>query len=321
MFWEITKFDDESFSRFIYKPYKDCGMKSIFLGLFVLCWSVVVGRASERELTINTPTGKVYGTLMAPEQDTKQVVVLLICGSGATDRDGNNPQMQGNSIRYLAEDLCAKGIASLRYDKRGVARSVESAMPEQDIRLSTYDRVVVVGHSEGAKIGTMASAGNSRVTGLVLLAGAGRPTDEILKAQIRQTSPMVLGSVSSIIDTLKTGRKVEQVPQMLYALFRPSVQPYLISDFAVDPVTVLRGVDVPVLIIQGDKDLQIGVEDARLLQEARPDAELVIIPNMNHVLKPCASTDMAVQMETYVKPDLRIEPQVACEIADFIERL
>ncbi len=167
----------------------------------------------------------------------------------------------------------------------------------------------------------MASAGNSRVAGLVLLAGAGRPTDEILKAQIRQTSPMVLESVSSIIDTLKTGRMVEQVPQMLYALFRPSVQPYLISDFAVDPVEVLQGVDVPVLIIQGDKDLQIGVEDARLLQEVRPDAELVIIPNMNHVLKPCVSTDMAVQMETYVKPDIRIEPQVAREIADFIEQL
>lgn len=311
-------------------------MKSVFCGLLVLCWSLAVCKASERELTIDTPTGKVYGTLMTPEQDTKRVVVLLICGSGATDRDGNNPQMKGNSIRYLAEDLCAKGVASLRYDKRGIARSVESAMPEQDIHISTYvedakgwiealskdyDRVVVVGHSEGAKIGTMASAGNSRVAGLVLLAGAGRPTDEILKTQIRQTLPMVLESVSSIIDTLKMGRMVEQVPQMLYALFRPSVQPYLISDFAVDPVAVLQGVDVSVLIIQGDKDLQIGVEDARLLQEARPDAELVIIPNMNHVLKPCVSTDMAVQMETYVKPDLRIEPQVAREIADFIERL
>jgi len=308
-------------------------MKSVFCGLLVLCWSLAMSKASERELTIDTPTGKVYGTLMTPEQDTKRVVVLLICGSGATDRDGNNPQMKGNSIRYLAEDLCAKGVASLRYDKRGIARSVESAMPEQDIHISTYvkdakggiealskdyDRVVVVGHSEGAKIGTMASAGNSRVAGLVLLAGAGRPTDEILKTQIRQTSPMVLESVSSIIDTLKTGRMVEQVPQMLYALFRPSVQSYLISDFAVDPVEVLQGVDVPVLIIQGDKDLQIGVEDARLLQEARPDAELVIIPNMNHVLKPCVSTDMAVQMETYVKPDIRIEPLVAREIADLL---
>lgn len=311
-------------------------MKSVFCGLLVLCWSLALSRASERKLTIDTPTGKVYGTLMMPEQDTKRVVVLLICGSGATDRDGNNPQMKGNSIRYLAEDLCAKGVASLRYDKRGIARSVESAIPEQDIRISTYvedakgwiealskdyDRVVVVGHSEGAKLGTMASAGNSRVAGLVLLSGAGRPTDEILKTQIRQISPMVLESVSSIIDTLKTGREVELVPQMLYALFRPSVQPYLISDFAVDPVVVLQGVDVPVLIIQGDKDLQIGVEDARLLQEARPDAKLVIIPNMNHVLKPCVSTDMAVQMETYVKPDIRIEPQVAREIADFIERL
>ena len=113
-------------------------MKSVFCGLLVLCWSLAVSKASERELTIDTPTGKVYGTLMTPEQDTKRVVVLLICGSGATDRDGNNPQMKGNSIRYLAEDLCAKGVASLRYDKRGIARSVESAMPEQDIHISTY---------------------------------------------------------------------------------------------------------------------------------------------------------------------------------------
>ena len=126
-------------------------MKSVFCGLLVLCWSLAMSKASERELTIDTPTGKVYGTLMTPEQDTKRVVVLLICGSGATDRDGNNPQMKGNSIRYLAEDLCAKGVASLRYDKRGIARSVESAMPEQDIHISTW-RMLKVGLKRGVRI-------------------------------------------------------------------------------------------------------------------------------------------------------------------------
>ena len=244
--------------------------------------------------------------------------------------------MKSNSIRYLAEDLYDHGVPSLRYDKRGVAKSAKSGPAEKDVRLSTfvddagrwidvlsrdYKSVIVVGHSEGAKIGTLASIGNPKVSGLVLLAGTGRPTDEILKMQVRQNSPMILESVSAIVDTLKLGKTVENVPQMLNALFRPSVQRFLISDFAVDPAAELQKIECPVLIIQGDKDIQVGVGEANLLHDARPASKLVVIQDMNHVLKECTSTDMAVQMETYVKPDIGIKSQVAREIADFLDKL
>jgi fermentation-respiration switch protein FrsA (DUF1100 family) len=121
------------------------------------------------------------------------------------------------------------------------------------------------------------------------------------------------------IDDLKQGKLVGNVPPDLYALFRPSVQPYLISLFQYDPQEEIAKLKIPVLILQGDLDIQVSEEDAELLHEANPNTKKVIIENMNHVLKNSKSMDMNEQLEdSYNNPKSPVNEQLVKEIVGFV---
>lgn len=292
---------------------------------------------AEQDIILKTPTGEIHGSLLTPENNpAKKVVGLIVCGSGPTDRNGNNPQMQNNSIKYLAEDLCKAGIASVRYDKRGIAASAAAAPAEKDLRFSTYtedvkawiemlskdyDEIIVIGHSEGALLATLAAIENPHVSALIVIAGTGRPADQVLKAQLSDQPAAITQAVTSIVDSLKSGFQVKDIPVVLTSLFRPSVQPYLISWFAIDPAQSIAQVHVPVLIVQGDKDIQVSTEDAEILHRANPRAKKIIIPNMNHVFKTCTTTDKAAQIPLYCNPDNKNIPELSTDIIDFINNL
>jgi pimeloyl-ACP methyl ester carboxylesterase len=241
--------------------------------------------------------------------------------------------MPNNSIRFLAEDLYSAGIPSVRYDKRGIAASFASGSKEEDLRFShyvddarawidllskEYKRVVVIGHSEGAQIGVLAAIDNPNVAAVVTVAGAGRKADETLKAQLAEQSQTLLETAEPFIESLKNGKTIADVPPKLTSLFRPSVQPYLISWFAQDPTVEIARLTVPVLIIQGETDIQVLPEDAILLQKAQPQATMRLIPNMNHVLKECSTTDMVIQMQTYTNPKQKNHPALSSEIIGFL---
>jgi len=290
--------------------------------------------AIETEIVLRTSSGDLFASILMPENDLKDIVVLFICGSGPTDRNGNNPQMSNNSIRFLAEDLSMAGIPSVRYDKRGIAASTASGGREEDLRFSNYvddarswidllsrnyKRVIVVGHSEGAQIGVLASIDNPKVEAVVTIAGVGRKLDEVLKNQLADQSATLLEMAEPFIENLKNGHTVSDVPPILSALFRPSVQPYIISWFATDPAAEIAKLTVPVLIIQGETDIQVLPEDAVLLQKAQPHAILSIIPNMNHIFKECSTKDRILQVQTYMNPNLKNIPALCPEIVGFIE--
>jgi pimeloyl-ACP methyl ester carboxylesterase len=149
--------------------------------------------AHSEAVTLATPMGEVYGTLLLPSAPGPVPVVLLIAGSGPTDRDGNSPLLPGGgpaSLRLLAEALADHGIASLRYDKRGIGASKMTPEHLKTLRFDSYvddaeawakrlqgdsrfSRVVIAGHSEGALIGTLAA---QRLHGVALVSiyGAGK---------------------------------------------------------------------------------------------------------------------------------------------------
>jgi len=152
--------------------------------------------------TLATATGTLHGTLLAPQGGPAVPVVLIHPGSGPTDRDGNSPLLAGknNSLRLLAEGLAARGIATLRIDKRGIAESAAALGTEADLRLETlaadaaawlellrrdprFDRVIVLGHSEGALIGALAAA-DAQAEGYISVAGPARRGSDILRRQL-----------------------------------------------------------------------------------------------------------------------------------------
>ena len=150
------------------------------------------------------------------------------------------------------------------------------------------------------------------------MAGAGRPAYDIIEEQLSVQPAEVRHLVKSINDSLKAGKEVSNIPMGLMTLFRPSVQPYLISWY--HPQEVIAKLRQPVLILQGDKDVQVSEEDAKLLKQSLPKAQFQILKDMNHVLKTCESVDMQVQQATYANPDLPVQEDLLITIEKFVKR-
>lgn len=266
-------------------------------------------------------------------------LVLLIAGSGPTDRDGNNTMAgTNNSLKMLSEALVKRGIAVLRYDKRGIAASAKAMVSESDLRFETYiddalgfirllqtegkyTSITVIGHSEGSLIG-MIAAQKAGVQGFVSLAGAGFPAGQILRKQLgKQLPPTVMQECEKLLGELEAGKTTSTTPPMMLAsLFRPNVQPYMISWLRYDPREEIKRLNCPALILQGMTDIQISVEDAQSLAAANPKASMILVNGMNHVLK-AVSSDMKEQVASYSNPMLPVVPALVDGIAKFVLEL
>jgi uncharacterized protein len=273
----------------------------------------LMAAAAESAYDLVTPSGTIFGTLVTPPGAPPTPVVLIIAGSGPTDRNGNGPMLKLDIYSKLATVLADRGIASVRYDKRGVAASQAALSSELAIRFDTYvddavawikklradprfSRVIVVGHSEGSLIG-MIAAQRAHVDAYVSLEGAGFPAATVLATQLKANAPGMAGQWQPILDKLASGATVPaaDVPADLGPLFRPSVQPYLISWFKYDPRVEIAKLTGPVVIVQGTHDIQVGVADGQALAGAAPSAKYVLIDGMTHVLTDDPGTTLAQQ--------------------------
>ncbi len=303
----------------------------------LLVLAAAPGRAQAREeaAELRGASGTLAGTLLLPAASGRVPVVLVIAGSGPTDRDGNSRGMgPNNSLRLLAEGLAARGIASLRVDKRGIGGSAGAMTGEADLRFDDligdaegwvrklradprFSTVTVLGHSEGSLIG-MVAARQAGADAFVSVAGAGRPAGQILREQLRARLAAALGAQSdSILAALEAGRTRDSVPPVLAALYRPSVQPYLISWLRRDPAREIAQLRIPVLVAQGTTDIQVGTADADSLHAALPASRLLKVEGMNHVLKPVPA-DPARQMASYTDPTLPVAPPLMDGVAAFV---
>ena len=291
-----------------------------------------------REAVIGTGANALHGTFL--DAGRPGPALLIIAGSGPTDRNGDStiPGVRPATLRLIAEALAAEGVSSLRFDKRAIGASAAAATSEESLRFTTYvddavawagwlraqrgvSCVAILGHSEGALIGALAAA-RTPACGLVEISGPGRSMATLVEAQLR-AAPMpadLLTRALNILGELRAGRPVAEVPDSLAALFRPSVQPYLMSELNIDPVQALAAVHAPVLILQGDTDLQVSVQDAQRLRAGRPQARLVILPGVNHVLKE-APANRAANIAAYGDPDLPLAPAVAPVLLEFVRGL
>jgi uncharacterized protein len=287
-------------------------------------------------LTLDTPTGKIAGTLLVPAASGRMPLVVIIAGSGPTDRNGNSPLLPGanNSLKLLAEGLADRGIASLRYDKRGIGASASSMVSEAALRFDMYaddaagwvrrlradprfSTITVIGHSEGSLLGMLAVQ-RGAADGYVSIAGAGRAADKVLREQLATLPPDLLSFSNKALDKLIAGQTVDSVPPALASIFRPSVQPYMTSWLRVDPQVEIAHLTVPVLIAQGTLDSQVPPSDAQLLAHAQPKAKLLVIEGMNHVFKRAAA-DQAAQRASYSDPSLPVAPELIEGIASFVK--
>lgn len=307
--------------------------------------SIGAAAASESAIALQTATGTLNGTLALPEGRGRVPVMLLIAGSGPTDRDGNGPGpgTRNDALKLLAAALADAGIATVRYDKRGIGGSAAAGPAEADLRFDTYAQdaadwlrllssdprfqtVGVIGHSEGATLGLLA-ARQAAVGLYVSIAGPSEPAADLLRRQLAGRLPPALAVRSdAILHKLEAGATDSDVPPELSALYRPSVQPYLISWFKVNPTDEIARLGSACLVVQGDTDIQTSVADARALAarksppdggRAQPRCEVAVIGGMNHVLKQVPPI-RAKQIESYGDPSLPLSPELVSTLTRFI---
>jgi len=316
-------------------------MASALIGSTALAMTALAGAgsAAAEEIEAPGPQGALHGTLLPPAEGGP--LLLIIPGSGPTDRDGNNPAgLRVASYRLLAEALAARGIGSVRIDKRGMFASAGAADPNAVTIAAYVDDVRswaaairaktgasclwLAGHSEGGLVALAAAQpGNMEgLCGVILMSTAGRPLGAVMREQLRANpaNAPVLDQALGALDRLEKQESIDVsgLHPALQALFAPQVQPYLMDILVRDPAPLAARIVLPMLIVQGDRDLQISLADAQALHGAQPNARLVMLPGVTHALKRVASDDRAANMATYTDPALPIAPDVVAAIADFV---
>jgi pimeloyl-ACP methyl ester carboxylesterase len=303
--------------------------------------SMLIGAvaAAAIPMTVPGPHGDIAGTFVDAGKGAP--VVLIIPGSGPTDRDGNNPMgVTAASYRLLAEALASKGVSTLRADKRGMfgskaAISDANAVAVDDyaadahnwadaIRKRTGAKCVwLMGHSEGGLIALSAAQRPEGLCGLILVAAPGRKLGAVIREQL-QANPAnapLLPPAMAALQSLEAGRTVDTsaMPTPLLPLFNPKVQPFLMDLLRRDPAAMAAATKLPMLIVRGGKDLQVSQADAEALHASRPDAPLFAPPTMNHVLKEVAGDGRASNLATYADPSLPVDPSLVDRIAEFVK--
>jgi len=286
------------------------------------------------EFAIPSEKVTVNGTLLVSDKLIKPKLIIFIPGSGPTDRNGNQGQIQTNATKYLAEALSAYGIASYRYDKSAIALTKKKDFKEEDVTFNDFiddakavvkyfkkdnrfSKIIVAGHSQGSLVAMLVA---NQTDGFISLDGAGRSIDKVLLEQIANQAPFLEKDTKTVLDSLKQGKTVKNVPPMLLSVFRPSVQPFMISWMRYNPQTEIKKVTVPILLINGSKDIQVPVSDAELLHKANPKSTLKIIDKMNHIFKEIKG-DVTENRQSYTNPKLPVMSSLVKAVVDFINKI
>jgi pimeloyl-ACP methyl ester carboxylesterase len=305
---------------------------AILAAMMALAAKAPASGPAERRLTVDG----LAVTYLRPEGSDRVPLAVTIAGSGPTDRDGNSTQgLKTDAYKQLAAALSDLGIASVRYDKRGIGGSADLGKDERQLTIEHYAKdaqaiaawarqlpnvgsIVLIGHSEGGVLALMA-AKPAAAKAVVLLSTPGRPLGQILRDQLaRPALPAELRAEAlEIIAALERGEEVKTVRTDLEPLFRPSVQPFMRSWIKTDPAQLLRGLDMPVLVIGGGRDIQVARPDFDALLAARANVKSMWYPDMGHTLKP-AGEDLQSQGRAYTDPTLALADGLADEVARFI---
>lgn len=306
-------------------------MKNLFLLIALIAQISFSQNDNYKETELNISKW-IDGSLIEPNNNSK-TIAIIIGGSGPTDRDGNQNFAKTNNLKKIALKLAEHGIASFRFDKR-VVKQIKMNNINTDILFddfvndavdvvnyfktkSEFDKIYIIGHSQGSLIGMLA-AKEAKIDGLISIAGAGQSIDKVLIDQIEATAPMFTEDTKRVIGILRSGETTTDYPVALASVFNITIQKFMMSWMEHDPAAIIANLDIPVLIINGTKDLQVSPDEAKLLHEASKNSELKIIDKMNHVLF-IIEGDMQENAKSYNDQNGKISEEMMTTIVDFIK--
>lgn len=306
-------------------------MKNLII-LFSLISSLSFSQEQNYTQTDVRISNWIDGSLVVPNSGSDQLAII-IAGSGPTDRDGNQNFLKSNNLKKLAIALADNNIASFRYDKR-IVKQIKTNTTDPNIRFddfvtdaldvvkyfkskNEFKKIYIIGHSQGSLIGMLAA--KTDVDGMISLAGAGQSIDNVIIEQVEKTAPMFTADTKRVFDILRSGKTTTNYPPALASVFDISIQEFMMSWMKYDPAQVINELNIPILLINGTKDLQVEPDEAELLHAANKNSELKLIDKMNHVLF-IIEGDAQENAKSYNNPSLKISEELIKSIADFIKQ-
>ncbi|WP_347374819.1 alpha/beta hydrolase [Aequorivita sp. Q41] len=308
-------------------------MKTIFI-VFFLFFGIVNSQNSDFNSEDISITPLIDGTLIVPNNSDILPLTILIGGSGPTDRNGNQQMVVNNSLRFLAEGLYKKGIASFRYDKRIVKQMKQRSINEKNIRFSDFiedaiavyehfkedkrfSKIYFIGHSQGSLVGMVAAQNGA--DGFISIAGVGQEIDDVIINQLSQQAPGLVDNARTAFDDLRANGIALNYSDGVASIFRKEIQPFVYTWMQYNPKVEIAKLTIPVLIIQGDKDIQVEISEAELLKASKPEAAYKIITGMNHIFKKIEGNDLE-NSKSYNSYNLPVMPELINTISDFIKK-
>lgn len=306
-------------------------MKNLII-LFSLISSLSFSQEQNYTQTDVRISNWIDGSLVVPNSGSDQLAII-IAGSGPTDRDGNQNFLKSNNLKKLAIALADNNIASFRYDKR-IVKQIKTNTTDPNIRFddfvtdaldvvkyfkskNEFKKIYIIGHSQGSLIGMLAA--KTDVDGMISLAGAGQSIDNVIIEQVEKTAPMFTADTKRVFDILRSGKTTTDYPPALASVFDISIQEFMMSWMKYDPAQVINELNIPILLINGTKDLQVEPAEAELLHAANKNSELKLIDKMNHVLF-IIEGDAQENAKSYNNPSLKISEELIKSIVDFIKQ-
>ncbi|MCZ6594674.1 MAG: alpha/beta hydrolase [Bacteroidetes bacterium] len=307
-------------------------MKPIVCLLFLIITGLSFsqkGKTTAKDISVSP---YIDGTILLPDGVENPKLAVIIAGSGPTDRNGNQQMISTNSLKYLAEGLSENGIATFRYDKRIIKQMKDRTLTEESIRFDdfiedaiavvdyfkrskAFSDIYIIGHSQGSLVGMIAARG--RVDGFISIAGAGQEIDDVIVDQLDKQAPGLKDNARQAFEDMRANGLAVNYSPGLASIFRKSIQPFMLTWMRFDPKIEIAKLDIPVLIINGEKDLQVQVSEAEKLKAAKPDAQYEIIAGMNHILKKIDGDDIE-NSKSYNEPKRPVIREVIDLIHAFI---
>lgn len=306
---------------------------AILTALFIT--NLVNGQTTivEEDITIWNDSIQLNGTLSYKKESKQAPLAIFVQGSGNPDRNGNQltANVKANYIKMLADSLTQRGIAFFRFDKRNVTKANRKHILKQylfdylvqDVQKiishfssdKRFSQIIVIGHSQGSLVGMLAI--NQNVDKFISLAGLGKSADKTIIDQVSAQNKQLGKTAKQHTEELIETGTIKEINPFLISLFAKQNHEFLLSYFKHDPARIISEVQIPTLIINGDKDLQVSTWHAETLHTASSNSKLVIIPNMNHVLKHI--NEDSENMQSYFFAEFSLATTLTDTIEQFIK--
>ncbi len=293
-----------------------------------------------QEKEYNSATVKINkyieGTLVTPysESDKELPLLIFIMDSGAINRDGNDRMSKSDTFKQFSHELAKLGVSTYRYDKRlfkmdalGIREHeisfdhyIEDAVSAINYfkKNGKYTKIYVAGHGQGSLIGMIAAKDNA--DGFISISGNAASVDEVIIEQIAKQAPGLDKSATVAFNQLKENGRATGYDPALESIFRYDLQSFMRSWIKYTPTEEIAKLEIPILIIHGDKDIQVELSQAEKLKEAVPQASYLIVQNMNHILKEIKGKSRLENHKSYNESWRKIMPEVLNGIANFVNR-